>query len=137
MSKHELPETGYLRLPQIIGDRERGIPPVFPVSRSGWWQGVKDGRYPAPVKLGPRVTAWKVEDIRKLIERAAKGLLGITSDTSDETAACGADPPRRATEPSTACSGKSRVASSAKDGNAAAPAAPVRAKTKAPSRRQS
>ena len=67
---YELPETGYVRLPQIIGDRkaEPPIPPVFPVSKSTWWAGVKSGRYPKPVKLGPRITAWRVEDIRALIQ---------------------------------------------------------------------
>lgn len=54
-----LPDEGFVKVPQIIA--------VFPVSRSGWWQGVKDGKYPAPVKLGPKNTAWKVQDIRKLI----------------------------------------------------------------------
>jgi hypothetical protein len=64
-----LPETGFLRLPQIIGNR-RTTPPqpaIIPVSKSTWWQGVKVGRYPKPVKLGPRTTAWRVEDIRCLI----------------------------------------------------------------------
>jgi hypothetical protein len=32
--------------------------------------GIKTGRFPKPVKLGPRTTAWKVEDIRTLIEKA-------------------------------------------------------------------
>lgn len=67
---HQLPETGYLRLPQIIGDVQRGIPAVFPISKSAWWAGVRDGRYPASVKLGPRTTAWRVEDIIKLVEGA-------------------------------------------------------------------
>ncbi len=68
---HNLPETGYLRLPQIIGDRkaEPPIPPVFPVGKSTWWAGVKSGRYPKPVKLSPRITAWRVEDIRALIQQ--------------------------------------------------------------------
>ena len=68
----QLPETGFLRLPQIIGD-PRAVPPlpaVVPICRSSWWAGVKSGRYPSPVKLGPRTTAWRVEDIRKLIEQA-------------------------------------------------------------------
>lgn len=39
----------------------------FPVSKSTWWAGVKDGRYPKPVKLGPKITAWRVEDIKELI----------------------------------------------------------------------
>jgi prophage regulatory protein len=71
---HQLPETGYLRLPQIIGDRRADppIPAIIPVSKSTWWQGVASGRYPKPVRtLGTRITAWKVEDIRALIERTA------------------------------------------------------------------
>ena len=70
---HSLPETGYVRLSQIVGDRkaEPPIPAVIPVSKSTWWQGVKQGRFPKPVKLGPRITAWKIEDIRSLIERTA------------------------------------------------------------------
>lgn len=65
---NQLPETGYMRLPNIIGDAKREIPAIFPISKSAWWAGVRDGRYPASVKLGPRTTAWRVEDIRKLIE---------------------------------------------------------------------
>lgn len=63
----QLPETGFLRLPQIIGNPKAGIPPIIPVGKSCWWAGVKAGRFPAPVKLGQRVTAWRVEDIRELI----------------------------------------------------------------------
>lgn len=64
-----LPETGYLRLPQIIGNpnADPPIPAVIPVSKSSWWAGVKSGRYPQPVRLGPRTTAWSVESIRALI----------------------------------------------------------------------
>ena len=71
---YQIPETGYLRLPQIIGDAKAKppIPPIIPVGKSTWWAGVKSGRYPQPVRtLGRRITAWKVEDIRALIERAA------------------------------------------------------------------
>lgn len=67
----KLPETGFVRLPSIIGDAKANppIPPLYPVSRSTWWEGVRSGRYPQPVKLGPRITAWRVEDIRSLIAR--------------------------------------------------------------------
>lgn len=66
---YQLPETGYLRLTQIIGNPKSDppTPPVIPVGKSTWWAGVKSGRYPQPVKLGPRITAWRVEDIRNLI----------------------------------------------------------------------
>ena len=69
---HQLPETGFLRLPQIIGDpkAEPPIPAIIPVKKTCWWEGVRTGRFPKPVKLGPRVTAWRVEDIRALIAAA-------------------------------------------------------------------
>lgn len=69
---HQLPESGFLRLPQIIGDKKRGITPVVPVSKTAWWDGVKTGRFPKPVKLGPRTTAWRVDDIRRLIDGTAQ-----------------------------------------------------------------
>jgi prophage regulatory protein len=58
-----LPTDGFVRLSSIIGP---GGP--IPVSKSTWWKGVQDGRYPRPVKLGPRITAWRVADIRQFIE---------------------------------------------------------------------
>ncbi len=68
---HTLPETGFLRLPQIIGDPEAEppIPPIIPVKKSCWWDGVRSGRFPKPVKLG-RCTMWRVEDIKALIASA-------------------------------------------------------------------
>jgi predicted DNA-binding transcriptional regulator AlpA len=64
-----LPETGYLRLRQIIGNPKADppVPPLIPVSRSTWWVGVKNGRFPKAVKLGPNTTVWRVEDILELI----------------------------------------------------------------------
>ncbi len=50
-----------LRLPQVLA--------LIPVSRSAWWAGCKSGRYPKPVKLGPRTTAWKASDIAALLEK--------------------------------------------------------------------
>lgn len=67
----KLPETGLLRLNQIIGDRnaEPPVPPIIPVGKTCWWQGVKSGRFPQPVRLGPRIVAWRVEDIKAIIEK--------------------------------------------------------------------
>ena len=67
---YSLPETGFLRLSQIIGNPAKGIPPLIPVKKSTWWAGVASGRFPQPVKLGPRVTAWRVEDLRTFIASA-------------------------------------------------------------------
>ena len=64
-----LPETGLVRLSQILGDKKKGIPPIIPISKSTWWAGVKTGRYPQPVKLSDRCTCWHVDDIRTLITR--------------------------------------------------------------------
>jgi len=72
---HNLPETGFLRVTQIIGDADATppVPAIIPVSKSTWWAGVKSGRYPQPTRsLGLRITAWRVEDIRALIEQATK-----------------------------------------------------------------
>jgi predicted DNA-binding transcriptional regulator AlpA len=57
----ELPQTGLLRIKQVLM--------FIPISRSCWWQGVRDGRFPKPIKLGPRTTVWRVEEIRTLFER--------------------------------------------------------------------
>lgn len=37
------------------------------ISRSGWLAGVKDGRYPAPIRLSARRVAWRSADILDLI----------------------------------------------------------------------
>ena len=58
------PLRGFLRLSAIIAPHG-----PIPVARSTWWAGVRSGRYPPPVKLGPRVIAWRIEDIEALIER--------------------------------------------------------------------
>jgi prophage regulatory protein len=63
-TKPSLPDTGFVRLPVILK--------VIPVGRSTWWAGVKTGRFPQPVKLGPRTTAWRAEDIRALVEHYAR-----------------------------------------------------------------
>ena len=66
-----LPSTGYLRLSQIIGNKKADppVPAIFPVCHSTWWAGVKSGKYPPPVKLSKNCTAWKISDIRALMEQ--------------------------------------------------------------------
>jgi len=81
---NSIPDIGFLRLHQIIGDLKAipPIPPIFPVSRSTWWDGVKSGRFPKPVKLGPKTTAWRVEDIRALVSRSEKSSASNHEDVS-------------------------------------------------------
>ena len=97
-----LPEHGFLRLNQIIGQDEltpseaernrrriaeaiaagrtppkvhkrprAAIPGLIPIGPTQWWEGVREGRFPKPVKFpGGRTALWRVEDIRQLIESA-------------------------------------------------------------------
>ena len=60
----DIPSTGFLRLPQVLE--------LFPISKSAWWKGCATGRYPKSVKIGPRTTVWRAEDIRAFIERVGK-----------------------------------------------------------------
>lgn len=55
-----IPETGFLR-------QSQPIPFVIPVSHATLWRMVKAGRFPAPLKLGPKTTVWRAEDVRAWI----------------------------------------------------------------------
>jgi prophage regulatory protein len=59
-----LPDTGFVRLTSILA--------LIPVGRATWWAGVRSGHFPQPVKLGPNITAWRVEDIRALIRKGVQ-----------------------------------------------------------------
>lgn len=48
-----------LRLPQVLSR--------YPVSKSGWLEGVRCGRFPKGVLLSPKVRAWRASDIDALI----------------------------------------------------------------------
>jgi prophage regulatory protein len=64
-NKHSsFPEIGFVRLQQIIAPHG-----PIPVSASSWWSGIKAGRFPKPVKVSTRITAWRVSDIRALIDQ--------------------------------------------------------------------
>lgn len=67
-----IPQAGFLRIWQICGDPKRGTPPLFPISRSTWWAGVKSGKFPPGVLLGPRTRVWEATQIRTLIETYAE-----------------------------------------------------------------
>jgi prophage regulatory protein len=59
----KLDERSLIRLRQVLE--------LIPVSASSWWAGVRDGRFPKPLKLGPKTTCWKASDVIALIDRAA------------------------------------------------------------------
>lgn len=54
-----------LRLPQVLA--------IYPVSKSTWWLGIAEGRYPRPVKISHNAVAWLESDIQKLINQLAGG----------------------------------------------------------------
>ncbi|MFZ2957685.1 MAG: AlpA family phage regulatory protein [Candidatus Ozemobacteraceae bacterium] len=60
--RNDFPENGFLRAAQVTK--------MLGISKTSLWRGVKTGRYPNPVKLGPNTTVWKVLEIRALIESA-------------------------------------------------------------------
>lgn len=57
-----------LRLPEVLA--------IFPISRSTWYQGIKDGRYSLPVKIVTRASAWRVSEIEKLISGSPSAEIG-------------------------------------------------------------
>ena len=65
--------TKFYRLREIIGDRKQGIHGIVPVSRAAWYAGMKEGRYPKPIKLSEKSAAWRASDIEMLVERLNKG----------------------------------------------------------------
>ncbi|GAB3514216.1 helix-turn-helix transcriptional regulator [Emticicia fontis] len=51
---------GFMRLEQILK--------LIPVSKATWWNGCKSGRFPKSYKICPRVTAWKMSDIKNCLD---------------------------------------------------------------------
>ena len=58
---HELPAEGFVRLPVVLR--------VLDIGKTTWWCGVREGKFPKPIKIGTRTARWNVKDIRALIER--------------------------------------------------------------------
>lgn len=65
----QTPDSAYLRERQLVGDaRDPSCPKLLPVSRATLWRMVKEGRFPAPYKLGPNTTAWRCGDVRSFLK---------------------------------------------------------------------
>lgn len=54
-----------LRLPEVLSR--------LPIAKSTLWLWVKQGKFPAPVRLGSRVTCWREPDVDRFIEHAGSG----------------------------------------------------------------
>ena len=63
----DLPSEGFVRLPAVLR--------VLGICKTSWWNGIREGRFPKPTKLGRKTACWHVDDIRALIAkyRAAAG----------------------------------------------------------------
>jgi predicted DNA-binding transcriptional regulator AlpA len=65
-------DVSFLRLSQIVRTKNSVGNPLLPISKSSWWAGIRSGKFPAPVKLGPRTTAWRSRDIAELHEKLGR-----------------------------------------------------------------
>lgn len=62
-----IPEVGFLKIWQIVGDRKRNVAPLLPISKSAFWAGVRSGKYPAGTLLSARCRVWSAASVRKLL----------------------------------------------------------------------
>jgi prophage regulatory protein len=73
-----IPAEGFLRVWQITGCNKRGVSPLIPISRSAWWSGVAEGKYPPGILVSSRTRVWSAASIRKLLsdlQAAERGAL--------------------------------------------------------------
>jgi predicted DNA-binding transcriptional regulator AlpA len=73
----ELPKEGFVRLPTVLRH--------IPVGKTVWYEGIKTGRFPEPVMLGPATAAWRAQDIRQVIADLEAGRGAVKSKTENKT----------------------------------------------------
>ncbi len=56
-----IPDFGFMRLPQVLQ--------VIPVSRTTWYDGIREGRFPKGIKITGNIVGWKVSDIKNLVQK--------------------------------------------------------------------
>lgn len=61
MSETNLPEIGFIR--------EADLRKIVPIGATTLWRWVREGKFPKPVKLSERVTAWRAEDVREWLSQ--------------------------------------------------------------------
>ncbi|MEY5099195.1 MAG: hypothetical protein RJA36_1914 [Pseudomonadota bacterium] len=73
-----LPDSAFLRESQLIQSPKRpGVLAPLPFSAPTLWRKVKAGTFPKPVKLGERITAWRVSEVRAWIEAQTTAVGGV------------------------------------------------------------
>jgi prophage regulatory protein len=63
---HEKPTDALVRIGKIVGPNG-----LIPVSRSAFYQGIRDGIYPRPVRLGKRTSAWRMSELMHVVQKEA------------------------------------------------------------------
>ena len=61
-----------LRVKDIVRDKKGASFGYLPISKAAWWQGVAEGRFPQPIKLGPKTTCWRESEILALINKSQR-----------------------------------------------------------------
>lgn len=67
LNSNEIRNSGFLRITSIIAPNG-----PLPISRSTFFLWIQSGRWPKPVKLGKRISAWRVEDVRAALAQLSK-----------------------------------------------------------------
>lgn len=71
----ELPDSALVRQAQLVRDPKNPTRPApLPFSPSTFWRKVAAGEFPKPLKLGERITAWRVGEVRAWIESQANSV---------------------------------------------------------------
>ena len=79
LARTVLPETGFLRIRDLVADPKRGTPGIIPVSRALWYSWIASGHAPKPVKFG-KASVWRAEDIRTFIQTCSTGIPSVHTD---------------------------------------------------------
>ena len=67
-----MPDGAYIREAGLVPSPKRpGAPVPLPFSAPTLWRKVREGTFPAPIKLSDRVTAWKVGTVRAWLNAQA------------------------------------------------------------------
>lgn len=60
-----LPDCAYIRERDLVAHpRRQGVVGLLPFSASTLWRKVSAGDFPKPQKLGAKISAWRVADVR-------------------------------------------------------------------------
>lgn len=59
--KYTMPHDGYVRLPAVLA--------FLSISKTTFYTGIREGLFPAPIKLTKRTSVWSALEIRQLADK--------------------------------------------------------------------